>query len=423
MNNASHHPTNISQLYKRELPDSQESYVSAASSTFAAPLLLSSSSNVSNSTAADTDFTSPSTSNAASSQSQPLERAVPPSPSQLRGQNRHPAPPPIDTSKPLRTGDTAASPMSLDSPAFVQGAKRTASGMVKNAGLTVDSPTAPTAGHKRTKSTESGSNTRIGELSAKLRTRLSYAMVKVENGWERQSLEEIEDMASQQGSPISAQGRMEGTRPSFDSPQTADRRRRPSAISDNSDQIMLSPGQSTPSDASRSHAATPSSFWRSIPRAQMNAPLLPVTSNASGPVLAPAAEIGSRRKRRSSASFAPPPLLGSAQRKYYSDLGAGAAPRTPTATPRAGILRMPSQQAEKDAVDTLLFMSSPNNSGRLPHGNMDSPAQPSPLRSEMPARRVMFENNPPKNNINHHPHPVQRNAAQQATYFRKDSTR
>jgi hypothetical protein len=155
----------------------------------------------------------------------------------------------------------------------------------------------------------------------------------------------------------------------------------------------------------------------------MNAPSIPTTSNANGPMLAPAAEIGSRRKRRSSASYAPPPLLGSAQRKYYSDLGADAAPRTPTAAPRAGILRMPSQQAEKDAVDTLLFMSSPNNSGRVPHGNIDSHAQPSPLRSEMPARRVMFESNPPKNNTNHHPHPVQRNVAHQAAYVRKDPTR
>ena len=112
-----------------------------------------------------------------------------------------------------------------------------------------------------------------------------------------------------------------------------------------------------------------------------------------GPVLAPPAEIGPRRKRRSSASHAPPPLLGSSQRKHYSDLGSTSAPRTPNAnaTPRAGILRMPSQQAEKDAVDTLLFMSSPNNSGRVPHTSLDAQTQPSPLRSEFPARRVMFD--------------------------------
>lgn len=155
----------------------------------------------------------------------------------------------------------------------------------------------------------------------------------------------------------------------------------------------------------------------------MTAPLhpMPITAAENGPVLAPAAEIGARRKRRSSASHAPPPLLGSSQRKHYSDLGA--MPRTPTAAPRAGILRMPSQQAEKDAVDTLLFMSSPNNSTRLPHTSMDAQTQPSPLRSEVPGRRVMFENHVMKENrvdsqqLNHG------NSISSTVYPRTDSAR
>jgi hypothetical protein len=62
------------------------------------------------------------------------------------------------------------------------------------------------------------------------------------------------------------------------------------------------------------------------------------------------------------------------------------------ATPRAGILRMPSQQAEKDAVDTLLFMSSPSNSQRLAH----TQAAPTPLRTDGGQRRVMFDTYPPQ---------------------------
>ena len=54
---------------------------------------------------------------------------------------------------------------------------------------------------------------------------------------------------------------------------------------------------------------------------------------------------------------------------------------------------MPSQQAEKDAVDTLLFMSSPNNSQRFPTGGQP---MPSSLRAEAPQRRVMFEAYPPQ---------------------------
>ena len=118
--------------------------------------------------------------------------------------------------------------------------------------------------------------------------------------------------------------------------------------------------------------------------------LISITGAHPGYGLAPAPTFQSRRRSRSSVSHVPPPLLGASQRKHYSDVGAG--PRSP-ATPRAGILRMPSQQAEKDAVDTLLFMSSPNNSQRFP---ASSQPQPSPLRAEAPQRRVMFEAYPPQ---------------------------
>lgn len=89
------------------------------------------------------------------------------------------------------------------------------------------------------------------QLSAQLKTRLSYAMVKVQNGWEKQSLEELEEVHSQRGSPNSAPGR--GERIAFDSPSAFDRRRRPSGVSEDSDQMLISPA----SDPSRSHATTP----------------------------------------------------------------------------------------------------------------------------------------------------------------------
>jgi hypothetical protein len=202
----------------------------------------------------------------------------------------------------------------------------------------------------------------------------------------------------------------------------------------------MSPDRYSPVDTSNSLGSTPqctlsnlqdlnnqlisdTAFWRFIPKANMNASinLMTVTGTSPG-MLAPAADIASRRKRRSSASHHPPPLLSSTPRKHYSDLGAHAGgPRTPNAVPRAGILRMPSQQAEKDAVDTLLFMSSPNNSGRHPHTNMEAP-HPSPLRSEMP-RRVMFDEHPTKSKMM--PSPQQRSVpnGQHAAYYRADATR
>lgn len=149
-------------LYKRELPDSQESYVSAVSSTFSVPQLPSSSSNLSVSTVGDFDFPPPSTSSEPSAQKQHAERAVPASPNPARG--RH-APLRIDAVHPPRNGDTTASPMSLDSP-IAQGFKRGADGVVKGSIMTVDASLKPAMGHKRPKSMDFSSSTRIGEVRA-----------------------------------------------------------------------------------------------------------------------------------------------------------------------------------------------------------------------------------------------------------------
>ncbi|OAL47515.1 hypothetical protein IQ07DRAFT_515671 [Pyrenochaeta sp. DS3sAY3a] len=385
--NVSHAPSILAGT-KQALPASQESVQSIVSSTFSAPALPSSSSNLSTSTGADSELTSPSSANVAPVQTNIIPEALmlmPRSQDGVADVQAHA--PRIDTNANLpRTGNTAGSPMSLDSPVN-QGFKRSADGFVKGNGLGLglqNPAAAPMAAHKRNKSMDTH---RIGEqLSAQLKTRLSYAMVKVQNGWEKQSLEELEEVHSQRGSPNSAPGRTD--RLKFESPSMMDRRRRPSGVSDNSDQMIMSPA----SDPARSSAATPLAYWRPGTRPALNAAanLISITGSQPSSGLAPAPNIQVGRKRRASVSHAPPPLIGASQRKHFSDLGAGQ--REP-ATPRAGILRMPSQQAEKDAVDTLLFMSSPNNSQRFPHG---SQAAPSPLRAEAPQRRVMFEAYPPQ---------------------------
>lgn len=255
-------------------------------------------------------------------------------------------------------------------------------------------------------------------------------MVKVQNGWEKKSLEELEDETSQRGSPISL----------LDSPREMNRPRRPSAISETSDQMLMSPSQASPRDLSASMAPTPScastspyftqssltghaAYWRYAPSPSMNGAVNGISTRPiaeNGAVLAPAAEIGPRRKRRSTASYVEPPMLGSTPRKHYSDMGAS--PRTPMAAPRPGILRMPSQQAEKDAVDTLLFMSSPNNSGRVPHTSMDQQHYARPLKPEIP-RRVMFESHMSKDRPGDNRQPDYGNGIQHAFYRRTDQPR
>lgn len=158
-------PAPMPSLYKHELPDSQESYLSAASSTFSAPQLPSVSSNLSTSTAGDTEITSPPLSKVPSSQKTSTTDAILPSPSRARAPNTLR----IDAANAPRTGDTAApSPMSLDSPAM-QGLKRAADGSVKGSNVAVDSSAIQSMGHKRNKSMEAGSNGRIGQVRKKCR--------------------------------------------------------------------------------------------------------------------------------------------------------------------------------------------------------------------------------------------------------------
>jgi len=169
--------------------------------------------------------------------------------------------------------------MSVDFPALTQGSKRTASGALKNSGSAEElSPTRSSA-HKRHISVDSAMNSnRIGEvclvsspgagsgavadhvlqLSAQLRTRLSYAMMKVQNGWEKRSIEELEEQTSQKGSPISAPAQSEAYKQGFDSPGQIARHRRPSGMSDGSDHRVVSSSRSSPSYQSRGPPPMPS---------------------------------------------------------------------------------------------------------------------------------------------------------------------
>ena len=47
---------------------------------------------------------------------------------------------------------------------------------------------------------------KVAQLSSELRTRLSYAMVKVKNGWQSKTIDEVESLASRKGSPASKTG-------------------------------------------------------------------------------------------------------------------------------------------------------------------------------------------------------------------------
>ena len=201
---------------------------------------------------------------------------------------------------------------------------------------------------------------------------------QVNNGWENQSLEQLEHISRMSSPTI--------TSPSTTSPQ----RRRFSMSSDYNDRYITSPDLRSPQQYSGRSAYPEQAYGQYSAPVMDNA--VPTFPHQTGgvPTLAPAAPIAPGRSHRRSISKKAPPYLSTAY--GYNGAEQGVYSSQPTTPRRQGILRMPSQQAEKDALDSLLFMASPNNSSNLKY--TDSPAGPSPLRTEFPAavKRVVFEN-------------------------------
>ncbi|KAI4121390.1 MAG: hypothetical protein LQ341_007414, partial [Variospora aurantia] len=104
---------------------------------------------------------------------------------------------PVEDSALQHTGIDTASP-------YTSPPKRTATGQAKWA--SEGHPSSPNDatqfGHSRHTSTASKAS-QISDLSHELRTRLSYAMLKVQNGWQSHNLNELEAMALPRTSPTS----------------------------------------------------------------------------------------------------------------------------------------------------------------------------------------------------------------------------
>ncbi|KAE9970887.1 hypothetical protein EG328_005986 [Venturia inaequalis] len=273
------------------------------------------------------------------------------------------------------TSSVSTSPLSAGSQTLKQGSKRTASGAVKPP--RADSTNVVDYQRHTVEGLDSGrarSSSRAAEISAQLKARLQYAMVKVQHGWETSTLDQLERRDfSQASTPL-----IPSTPVAVNS-----NRRRESVYSDTSERFFNSPNTQT----------SPQPFPRAFEYHQSSAGhgfqyySTPASMSTNGPSLAPAAPIAPARPgRRSISSRVPPNLI--TNRMPHPTSGQ---PTTPTSNPaRQGILRMPSQQAEKDALEAMMFMSSPNNSSNLKHV---ASAASSPLRTEFPpaAKRVVFE--------------------------------
>lgn len=348
------HPAQDAPETRLSAPASQESFVSAQSAGSSnAPRLQSSSSNVSQLTNYS-ELTSPiSTAPSAyerhyvTTQPDMTRRRTPED--TLRGTNGF-------------EDSALASPIGLTSPASTNGAKRTASGHVKNAPSLPNTPlTAAYTGHRSRTDSISSTGSRAGELAANLKTRLGYAMHKVHNGWEHNNISEVEKLAA---------FKARGNRHSM---SHLDYSARPasSGLSNGTERLSMYEsslnGTRSPPPKRHSGLYMPSS---SQPTA------------AAPPRLQPAADIRPQHPQHRHYHTAP-----SSQTNIMSP------PRTPNRRPPTLRTDTQTAEAERDALQALFQLGSPHTSqASRQFASQASSSQASPLRSEFAAtpRRVTF---------------------------------
>lgn len=233
-------------------------------------------------------------------------------------------------------------------------------------------------------------------------------MVKVQHGWQAHSLGEVETLASQHvSSPTTTSTTFSGRRPPFTSPRAEIAASLRCQWSGSSDETtahrdfakhphppkhlngIVQPG---PRPATSPYTSTMRAQESYLRKSSPNT--TPRSSQAyhasQKPYLAPPVDIvsGSRRRPAQIATNIPT----SNPQSYPTVI-----PATPPLNPQAALSakqRTPSQNRamEQDAIETLLFMSSPGNSGHRSNMTEISSTLTSPMQSQfsMTERRVGF---------------------------------
>ncbi|KAL1841077.1 hypothetical protein VTJ49DRAFT_7408 [Mycothermus thermophilus] len=271
--------------------------------------------------------------------------------------------------------------------------KRTADGMVKHSRDASNVSPKHTVGHSRTTSAvsvASTSGTRIGEVSAELKARLSYAMVKVSHGWQAHTIDQVETLASQVASPTSSASTIHLRNGSSTSPQL-------SAVSHRASN-NTSPATNPHNQAS---GRPGNSQWKDSPDStSRGGSASPVkTSHGLAPPVSihPAPQTGSNPRRAPDPGRVPPflshqssPRLGSHSSPYLAPT------RHHSAIPETMLVSPHTNVREQDAIESLLFMSSPGNSANLKHAFPTSSSQPLPTAHAPPQRTPLPGHQPRK---------------------------
>lgn len=268
-------------------------------------------------------------------------------------------------------GQSVTSPMSVTSPVLTNGTKRTASGHVKNAPSLPSTPMTTTfAGRQSRTNSISSTGSRAGEIAMTLKTRLGYAMTKVQNGWEHNNINEVEHLAAQR------------TSPNRHSMSHLDYYRRPISNGFSNGTARISMHESHSQSALDGTAYPPSKRHSGI-----YASFMP--SSQPTPRLQPAPDIRPTTGHR---HYHTAP---SSQTTNHSNMMSP--PRTPVngSSRRPPTIRTDVQTAEdeRDALQALFQLASPHNSqfSRHNQASQASSSQASPLRSEFATpRKVTF---------------------------------
>ncbi|KAL2173177.1 uncharacterized protein P884DRAFT_281253 [Thermothelomyces heterothallicus CBS 202.75] len=279
--------------------------------------------------------------------------------------------------------------------------KRMADGMVKHSRDKSNVSPGQMAGHSRNTSAVSVSSTagsRIGELSAELRARLSYAMVKVNHGWQSHSIDQVETLASQAASPVSSASTIHLRNGSSASPQ-------PPAVSHRAmDNATPAAGTQHPHSGLAAESRS-STSPQSTSRGSSTSPVK--TSHGLAPPVSiqPSQPAGNPR-RDSNPRQAPPPLSGSS---YHTSPRTGgqhassaylAPGRHRSAISDAMLVSPHTNVREQDAIESLLFMSSPGNSANLKHAfPTTSSSQPLPSSHAPPQQRTALPTSQPRKSL------------------------
>lgn len=226
--------------------------------------------------------------------------------------------------------------------------------------------------------------------------RLTYAMAKVQHGWEHRSIDEVEQLAAglsprtvTAASPNHANRELVSPRAAIYAAQrqtglTANMPARSLFQESNHAAHSVHVADTSMSPPSKRRSGTYQSMSLSKPVSQL--------------ALAPSASIGSHSTPRKMTGHRPPPIVSTGNASGLSTTPPNYhthTPSTPKSANRPGTLRTKTQtaQAEQEAMHALMLMGSPGNGGRFPDAqrreSQHSSALASPMHSTFGPRQAL----------------------------------